>query len=263
MNETTHVLVVGGMKVMRHKLKRLGVRISWLTDMTRVGNANSDLEDRVLAMPLNDLDMVLSTVKALHEIDPFDHLAAFLDRDQMLASYIAADLGIGYHAPAVVEQFNNKLLMRHRLRVHGLDTTRSAPVTSVEDLLRVGHDFGFPLILKPLDDWGSRNVSRISSPENCETASAKLSGTMLAEEFLSGKELSVEMFSENGHHFPICVTEKFNERVHFVEIGHRLPYVKDTEKNLRVCFAGAYRSKTIKWAKPYRSDGEGRKDISH
>ncbi len=79
-------------------------------------------------------------------------------------------------------------------------------------------------IVKPSNGSGSQGVTLVA---DSHLDSLDLVYPALAEERLMGPEFSVEIFSANGRHYPLGVTEKITGPVgtpfEFVELGHRFP----------------------------------------
>jgi len=93
----------------------------------------------------------------------------------------------------------------------------------------------YPCISKPVDNSGSRGVMLINSELELYD-SLKYSfengrgGGVIVEEYLEGKEVSVEMIILNGRANVLAVTDKLTTGVpHFVEMGHSQPSCLDTK----------------------------------
>src|SRR5439155_23639591 len=94
-------------------------------------------------------------------------------------------------------------------------------------------------ILKPVNGNGGTGIYLVREPSDLEAAWAwsttatggfSVSGaagrSVLAEEYLTGQEFSVETISVGGEHQVIAVTGKHTTGPpHFVEVGHDLPAV--------------------------------------
>ncbi len=73
---------------------------------------------------------------------------------------------------------------------------------------------GVPLVVKPVDNAGSRGVTlvfqRSQLKDACEVALANSQKKqMIVEEFIDGIELTVEGFSINGEHHVLAISDKF------------------------------------------------------
>ncbi|EJF78458.1 hypothetical protein MCQ_01292 [Candidatus Bartonella washoeensis Sb944nv] len=79
--------------------------------------------------------------------------------------------------------------------------------------------------MKPIDSYGSKDVVQVNSIN--DIANICFSSNLIAEEFISGEEYSVEAFSFSGKHKIIAITKKSlieNENgKNFTAIGHCVP----------------------------------------
>lgn len=86
----------------------------------------------------------------------------------------------------------------------------------------------YPCVVKPCTGAGKIGVSFCKNESDFETAieyakPVEQNG-ILIEEFVSGREISVESISYEGKHFVLQITDKDNTGApHFVEIGHHQP----------------------------------------
>ena len=98
-----------------------------------------------------------------------------------------------------------------------------AQLSDVEEKIK------FPCISKPLDNAGSRGVVLIKSKDELEGAVHYSSrngrkGGVIIEEYLQGREVSVEAIVINNNVYTIQVTDKLtNGAPYFVEMGHSQP----------------------------------------
>ena len=87
----------------------------------------------------------------------------------------------------------------------------------------------FPLIVKPVDRSGSRGVTKVvSEKELSEAINYALNESFckkaVIEEYIEGKEVSVETISWKGKHTILAITDKVTtEAPHFVELQHHQP----------------------------------------
>ncbi|MDZ7543153.1 ATP-grasp domain-containing protein, partial [Clostridium perfringens] len=86
-----------------------------------------------------------------------------------------------------------------------------------------------PLIVKPTDRSGSRGVNKINNINELKEAINKAKNEsfckeVIVEEFIDGKEYSMEFFSDNGKHSFLAITEKFTTGApNFIERAHLQP----------------------------------------
>ncbi len=142
-------------------------------------------------------------------------------------NHVASRLGLTGNSPEATAVSTNKRLMRQAFRAHGVPSPLSLPVDAQTELS--GLPIGFPAVVKPTDRSGSRGVSVVRSREELEAAvglalEQSFEKKALVEEFVSGKEYSVECLSWRGEHQLLALTEKFTTGApHFIETGHLQP----------------------------------------
>lgn len=106
----------------------------------------------------------------------------------------------------------------------------------VEEVEKYIKELTYPCISKPTDNAGSRGVVLIENKSKLKEAllySAKNSrhGEIIIEEYLQGKEVSVEVMVINSIPYILQVTDKITTGApHFVELGHTQPSQIDEKK---------------------------------
>lgn len=121
---------------------------------------------------------------------------------------------------------NDKHLMRDAFCASAVPCPKYQVVTAVGD---IKDDFPFPLIVKPVDRSGSLGVCLVdkksdllSAVQNAIDLSFKKSA--IIEQYIQGREISVEFISYQGKHFPLQITDKITTGApHFVELEHHQP----------------------------------------
>lgn len=229
-----HVLIVGALPSAHRKFKELGGQLSLFIPMDRLSLIPTfDIYERMHGFaPTASIEEWIEQARLLHEIDPVEVIAGFHESTEEHAAAIAAALDLPFHSRETVARTHNKALMRETLRRAGVDPTGSRCVSSAAEIEAFAAEYGYPLILKPVDGRGSTGVSTIRRPEELAPAIEWFrqwapTADMYVEQFLHGVEVSVESFSEQGRHHIVCITQKYKETTHFVEIGHCLPAETD------------------------------------
>lgn len=148
-------------------------------------------------------------------------------------AYVAEKMGLVGNTYEAAVKANNKYLMREAFTKAKVPCPKymvATPATlntpAVLDGLRV---FQYPIIIKPSDRSGSLGVSKISSPVEYYPAiehamEVSFKHEAMIEEFIDGREISVEFISYRGKHYPLQITDKVTtEAPHFVELEHHQP----------------------------------------
>lgn len=87
----------------------------------------------------------------------------------------------------------------------------------------------YPIIVKPLDSGGSQGITKLDSPDALpealeEAYNHSRTENAIVEEFIDGREFSVESISHNGLHYILQITDKVTSGApHFIEMAHHQP----------------------------------------
>lgn len=148
-------------------------------------------------------------------------------------AYVAEKMGLVGNSYESAVRANNKYLMRESFSKadvpcpkYMVATPNTLNTPAVLDGLR---DFQYPIIIKPSDRSGSLGVSKICTPGEYYPAikqamDVSFRHEAMIEEFIEGREISVEFISYQGHHYPLQITDKVTTGApHFVELEHHQP----------------------------------------
>ncbi len=142
-------------------------------------------------------------------------------------NYIASKLGLVGNSLHSTSISTNKYLMRKAFFDNGDPSPRSILVSSESNLDTI--DLPFPVIVKPTDRSGSRGVEKVFDRDELAEAVKNAIGQSLekkavVEEYVHGKEYSVEHISYKGVHRLLAVTKKYTTgEPHYIETGHLEP----------------------------------------
>ena len=98
-----------------------------------------------------------------------------------------------------------------------------------------GNDLGmYPCVIKPCEGSAKAGVSFVRDHAEFQRAIAyaqkTTKGDILVEEYIDGKELSIESLSYRGKHYVMQITDKDSSSApHFVELGHHQPAMLPTK----------------------------------
>lgn len=148
-------------------------------------------------------------------------------------AYVAEKMGLVGNSYESAVRANNKYLMRESFSKadvpcpkYMVATPNTLNTPAVLDGLR---EFQYPIIIKPSDRSGSLGVSKICTPAEYYPAinqamKVSFKHEAMIEEFIDGREISVEFISYQGHHYPLQITDKVTTGApHFVELEHHQP----------------------------------------
>ena len=145
----------------------------------------------------------------------------------LTVNYLASRMGLIANPEEYSGITTNKYLMRNSLSLHDIPSPRYALVNKTLKYDLSG--FEYPLIIKPTDRSGSRGVEKISHPFQVEDAISRaqeesFGGEVIIEEYITGREVSVEGISYEGRHYILQITDKVTTGApYFVELAHHQP----------------------------------------
>lgn len=163
-----------------------------------------------------------------HKVDGI--VTGQMENPMRLMAKLAQELGYIFHSSEVLERSLNKDQMKKAFIQNSVGCAKGIVFSKNE---KVSSDklenFNFPLIIKPVDSFSSRGVMKVNSyaeiaKYESETRSFSADYSILIEEFLEGRELSVESITYRKETTVIQITEKFiTPYPNTVEMAHLQP----------------------------------------
>ncbi|MFA7116555.1 MAG: ATP-grasp domain-containing protein [Bacteroidales bacterium] len=99
-----------------------------------------------------------------------------------------------------------------------------------EDSISIGDELTkYPVIVKPTDSCASNGITKVNNKEEFAAAYSRAidvstSKEILVEEYIDGREVSVESISYHGKHYVLTITDKETSGApYFVETAHHQP----------------------------------------
>ena len=188
------------------------------------GAVCKDLCDTFYPLSITEKEAILDICRKEH-IDGICTIAS--DVAAPTVAYVAEQMGLTGNSYESSLKAHDKHKMREALVAAGVDCPGYRVLARGERSDVSGLEL--PLIVKPSDRSGSLGVQKITSwselvpaVENAERVS--LVGEAMVEEFIDGREISVETISCRGTHYPLQITDKVTtDAPHFVELAHHQP----------------------------------------
>lgn len=141
--------------------------------------------------------------------------------------YVATQMGLVSNDMDCLELTLNKFTMRSAFEKAGVPVPKYYLVRSFSELEKI--DIQYPAIIKPVDSGGSQGVNKVHDLQELKDAYAYAENrsrthTVIVEEFVDGREFSVEYLTCNGVHYNLQITDKVTSGPpHFVEMQHHQP----------------------------------------
>ena len=204
------------------KCKELGVYsicFAW-----EEGAVCKDLCDKFYPISTIDKETILKACQE-EKIDGITTIAS--DVATLTVSYVAEKLGLVGNPDNYSQTATNKYLMRQCFMEHNVPSPKFCLTDGqIPDIIK---DFRFPVIVKPTDRSGSRGVEEVTKNEDLQEAIDRachesFQQKAVIEEFVEGREISVETISFKGKHYVLQITDKVTtEAPFFVELEHHQP----------------------------------------
>jgi len=163
-----------------------------------------------------------------HRIDGL--VTGQMEKPMRLMARLAEDIGLDFHSPRIVEQCLDKWLMKQAFMKHSVPCAKGILVQENESIkIDQLTEYLFPLIIKPRDAFSSRGVYKVESESDLmdrfiETRSYASNGDVLIEEYMQGREFSVETITWKGHTTIVQYTQKYiTPYPNTVEMAHLQP----------------------------------------
>lgn len=135
----------------------------------------------------------------------------------------------------------DKYSMIKAFKEHGVPSPWYYVISSIDELQKLSEQLTFPCIIKPTDNAGSHGVVLVHGLADLVDSynySRKYSrgGNIIIEEFLQGKEVSVEVMVIEGNVHILQITDKLTTGApYFVEMGHSQPAQLSEKIQIEVC----------------------------
>lgn len=161
-------------------------------------------------------------------------VTAATDKPLVMMARVAKELSLPFYSVETAEWSTDKFQMKQRFLEGGVPCARGRLIHNSEE----AQDLYFPLICKPRDNSGSRGVKLcrdLTELDSCIKEALEVSklDTVLVEEFIEGREFSIEALHYDGKSEVIQFTEKkTTEFPYNVELGHKQPAnLTDEQRN--------------------------------
>ena len=139
-----------------------------------------------------------------------------------VVAYIAEKLHLSAPSYGTLLKLQNKFYVRSLTnKIEGLSTPIFYKYAGVDKNV-------YPCVVKPCQGGAKKGVSFVCNStqfaQAIQYATVDNDSEILVEEYVEGKELSIECISSNNKHYVIQITDKDSSGApHFVELGHHQP----------------------------------------
>jgi biotin carboxylase len=180
--------------------------------------------DRFYPISFADKDQVVEVCRK----EKVDGIISFsLESALPTISYVAAKLGLVSNSEESIKLTQSKFAQRQALEKAGIPVPKYYLIENASDLEKT--QFRYPVIVKPVDSGGSQGICKVERPEELGKAykyaiDYSRTSKAIIEEFVDGREFSVEYISHQGMHYFLQITDKVTSGApRFVEMQHHQP----------------------------------------
>ena len=188
------------------------------------GAVCKDLCDKFYPISTVDKEEILKICRE-EQIDGITTIAS--DVATLTVSYVAEQMGLVGNPNKYAQTATNKYLMRQCFMENDVPSPKFCEAAGfVPEAVK---NFHFPVIVKPTDRSGSRGVEKVETPKDLAQAveracNESFQKRAIIEEFVEGREISVESISYLGKHYVLQITDKVTTGApYFVELEHHQP----------------------------------------
>lgn len=180
--------------------------------------------DKFYPISTIDRDAILKVCRE-EKIDGIITIAS--DVATLTVNYVAEQMGLIGNPDKYSQTATNKYLMRQCFMEHDVPSPKFCLTDGIiPDAVRFFH---FPIIVKPTDRSGSRGVEKVEMIDDLQPAveracNESFQKKAVIEEFVEGREISVESISFKSKHYILQITDKVTTGApFFVELEHHQP----------------------------------------
>lgn len=201
MSTTPRILMVGSRPGALHAASRLGITVVLIEDKPVSDTIARRIAGHIQAPVEGAIEETCSSVAAAWTGSPPSGIVAVGERGVLLAAALREAFDLPGTRPETATVVRDKPSMKARIRAAGIACTDWADVieTSAKELIRA---LGLPLVLKRRDGSGTSGLTVSRTLEEAQANLAAIDpaerGGWMAERFVSGTEMSLESFVEDG-----------------------------------------------------------------
>lgn len=206
-----------------------------ITTVLADGNPNA------LARPYADIfyQLAIFDVEAVKEVAVKENVDFLItvcaDQVLLVVAQVSEMLGLPWYIDYKTAQLvSDKKHMKKVFWENNIPTSRYVEMSEL-DWDKIGQ-LQYPIVVKPVDAYSSKGVRKAMNPQElevyfAEAAQISRTGGVIVEEFVSGDEISVDIYVENGVAKLLCVSnsEKINNADRFIIFRGRYPVAASEE----------------------------------
>lgn len=194
------ILQLGAGELMKHSIRQIQAMGHQVYVVDKNPTAPSfAIADGYAPIDLVDIDGITDYAREIGA----NAIIAVNEAGVLSAASASQRLGLrGLHPDTALKALD-KGMMRQVWRESNLSQPDFVVVDSAEKISEAAARIGYPLIIKPTMNWGSRGISRVESPDDLQwsmdfAAKHQRSGNIIVEQCIDGTEMTIEGLMKDG-----------------------------------------------------------------
>ena len=200
----TILFVGGGIETLPglHLAKQMGLRVV-VSDRNPQAPCFTEADAALIADTYDPKETLLAALAYMRDHGPIHGVLCLGSDIPWTCAVVAQALGLPGLPLTAAALAMNKLAMKERLAAHDVAVPFFTALPDKAALKALLAKRGLPLVVKPTDSRGARGVIRLTKAEDADWAfdyarECSPTGTVMAEAYLSGPQLSTESLVVNG-----------------------------------------------------------------
>lgn len=213
MKWNTLLIIGAGMEQVKayHAAREMGLFVAG-TDIDPDAPAFEHADFRILAST-RDPEGTVRAVKRFAESHPVHGVMTIANDVPLTVARVAEELGLPGIPVEAARLASDKLAMKERFLRKGVAIPEFTEIKRPADIKKAAREWGWPVVVKPVDGRGARGVLRVTKKTDPEWAFTEAlahsdRGAVMAEEYVEGMQVSTESVMWRGR----CHTPAFSER---------------------------------------------------
>jgi len=194
------ILQLGAGDLMRHSIRQIQTSGHQVYAVDKNPSAPAfDIADGHAPIDLIDVEGITAYARQINA----DAILAVNEAGVLAAASASQALGLrGLHPDTALKALD-KGKMRQAWQTVNLSQPGFRIVTSPDEIAMIAPEIGYPLIIKPTMNWGSRGISRVDTAADLQwaidfAAKNQRNGNIIVEQCIDGIEMTVEGLIHDG-----------------------------------------------------------------
>lgn len=205
------ILQLGAGELMKHSIRQIQAMGHQVYAIDKNPNAPAfSIADGFQAIDLIDTESIVNYARKINA----DAILAVNEAGVLSAAQASQILSLRGLDPAIAIKALDKGKMRQAWQTASLSQPQFALVNNPEDIPNIAEKIGYPVVVKPTMNWGSRGVSVAETPDDLAwsidfaSQNRKANTDFSIEEYIEGIEMTIEGLIQNNEVIILAKSDK-------------------------------------------------------